>query len=68
MDKINDIGVGSATCCLIWLQFSEVVNAGLTVVASILTVTYVGLRVYREIEKIRFYKKKGGKHGKNKRN
>lgn len=63
MDKINDIGVGSATCCTFWLQFSEAFNAGLTVLVSFMTLAYVGLRVYREIQKIRFYKKKGGKHG-----
>ncbi len=60
-DKMNDVGVTGATCCAIWLQYSEAFNAGLTVLISILSVAYVGLRVYRELQKIRFYKKKGHK-------
>lgn len=66
MDKMNDFSVGSAACCAVWLQLTDIFNAGLTVVVSLLTAAYVGLRVYREIQKIRFYKKKGGKRGKNK--
>lgn len=65
MDKMNDLGVGSAACCAVWLQLTDVFNAGLTVVVSLLTAAYVGLRVYREIQKIRFYKTKGRKNGKN---
>lgn len=60
-DKINDVGVGSAACCAFLIQFSEAFNAGLTVFISLLTMAYVGLRVYREIEKIKFYRKKKGK-------
>lgn len=64
-DRINDVGVTGATCCAIWLQYSEAFNAGLTVLIGILSLTYVGLRVYREVQKIKFYKKKGRKNGKN---
>lgn len=58
MDKINDLGVGGATCCVLLIQYSEAFNAGLTVFISLLTVAYIGLRVYREVQKIKFYKKK----------
>lgn len=64
MDRLNDWGVGGATCCTIWLQLTDAFNAGLTVVVSLLTAAYVLLRVYREIEKIKFYQKKGRKNGK----
>lgn len=66
-DRMNDLGVTGVTCCALWLQYSEAFNALLTVLVSILSVAYVGLRVYREYKKIKFYdKKKGKKHGKTK--
>lgn len=67
MDKVNDVGVGSAACCTFLLQYYQAFNAGLTLLVSLLTLVYVALRVYREYKKINFYKKKGRKNDKSKR-